>query len=73
MDASYVSDLFKKKTGQTMTQFLQRIRVEASIRYLMDTRLTIQQIAEKCGFANDNYYIKVFKQWTGKTPGKFRH
>lgn len=73
MDASYVSDLFKKKTGQTITQFLQRIRVEASIRYLIDTRLTIQQIADKCGFANDNYYIKVFKQWTGKTPGKFRH
>ncbi len=73
MDASYVSDLFKKKTGHTMTHFLQKIRVEASIRYLIDTQLTIQQIAEKCGFANDNYYIKVFKHWTGKTPGKFRY
>jgi YesN/AraC family two-component response regulator len=72
MEQTYVSNIFKKKTGHTITNFTQKVRVEAAVRELLGTTLPVSAISQRCGFANDNYFIKVFKRWTGKTPSDFR-
>lgn len=72
MDASYVSDLFKKKTGTTLTHFIQNRRVQAAKMLLTETEKTVSEIGRMVGFENDNYFIKIFKRWCGVTPNEYR-
>ncbi len=72
MGENYVSALFKKKTGQTLIHYLHHVRVDKAIWYLMNTRLSISEIGQKVGFANDNYFIKIFKRITKQTPSQYR-
>ncbi|RED63186.1 response regulator transcription factor [Cohnella lupini] len=72
MDASYVSDLFKKKTGSTLTHYIQNRRIRAAKMLLAETDRTIGDIGHQVGFENDNYFIKVFKRWCEMTPNEYR-
>jgi len=72
MGENYVSALFKKKTGQTLIHYLHQVRVDKAIWYLKNTKLSISEIGQKVGFANDNYFIKIFKRLTKQTPSQYR-
>lgn len=72
MDASYVSDLFKKKTGTTLTHYIQNRRIQAAKMLLAETERTVSDIGRSVGFENDNYFIKIFKRWCGVTPNEYR-
>ncbi|MBN2983682.1 response regulator transcription factor [Cohnella algarum] len=72
MDENYLSSLFKKKTGDTFINYLQRLRVEEAKFYLEETELAVAEIAERCGFSNPSYFFKIFKRWTGATPNEHR-
>lgn len=73
MDENYVSGLFKKKTGQSLIQFIHGTRVERAKFYLENHGdLTISEIGDRIGFANDNYFIKIFKRFTKQTPSQYR-
>ena len=72
MGENYVSSLFKKKTGQTLIHYLHQVRVEKAIWYLKNSKLSISEIGAKVGFANDNYFIKIFKRFTNETPSQYR-
>ncbi|GGF59257.1 hypothetical protein GCM10010912_00530 [Paenibacillus albidus] len=72
MDENYLSGLFKKKTGDTFINYLQRIRVNEAKVYLEETDLTVAEIGERSGFVNPSYFFKIFKRWTGATPSEYR-
>jgi two-component system response regulator YesN len=72
MDKHYLSGLFKKKTGETLIQFLQKTRLEHAKYYLKQTSMTIPEVAVTVGFSSDNYFIKTFKKWYRITPSKYR-
>ncbi|HEY0826685.1 MAG TPA: response regulator [Bacilli bacterium] len=72
MGENYLSGLFKKKTGKNMIHYLHEVRIKHAQRYLKESDLTISVIGEKVGFANDNYFIKIFKRLTNLTPNEFR-
>lgn len=72
MGENYVSALFKKKIGQNLIHYLHQVRVNKAIDYLKQTDLHINEIGVKVGFANDNYFIKIFKRITGSTPSQYR-
>ena len=72
INASYLSSLFKKETGRTLTDFINERRVHAAARLLRNTKLQIQTVAQHCGIADVNYFSKIFKKYTGKTPGEYR-
>lgn len=72
MDASYVSDLFKKKTGSTLTHYIQNRRIQAAKMLLAETDKTVSEIGRQVGFENDNYFIKIFKRWCEATPNEYR-
>lgn len=72
MDENYVSVLFRRKTGETLINFIQQCRVERAKKLLLETELSIPEINEQAGFNNENYFFRIFKRWTGETPGKYR-
>lgn len=72
MGENYVSALFKKKTGHTLIHYLHQVRIDKAIWYLRHTALPVSEIGRKVGFANDNYFIKIFKRHTKLTPSLYR-
>lgn len=72
INASYLSALFKKETGQTITDYVSQKRVRLALQLLSSTRLQIQTIAQHCGIPDVNYFTKIFKKYIGKTPKQFR-
>lgn len=69
---SYFSHLLSTNRGVSFRQILNQIRVREAKRYLLETQWTIQQVAERSGFTNTNYFSRVFKQLTGVTPRQYR-
>lgn len=72
VNASYLSSLFKKETGSTLTEYVNKKRVERAIFLLNTTSLQVQTIAQYCGIPDVNYFTKVFKKIIGKTPKEYR-
>lgn len=72
INPSYLSSLFKKETGTTLTDYVNRKRVEHAILLLNTTSLQIQTIAQYCGIPDVNYFTKIFKKYINKTPKEYR-
>jgi two-component system response regulator YesN len=70
---AYFSSLLTKRQGSSFRQLLTAIRVKEAQRLLLDTKWPVQEIAEKTGFVNVNYFSKIFKEKTGTTPRSFRN
>jgi YesN/AraC family two-component response regulator len=69
---SYLSDLFKKETGETVTEYTNKKRVKRATHLLSTTKLQVQTVAQHCGIPDVNYFSKLFKKYTGKTPNEYR-
>lgn len=72
MKPHYVSSFFKKHTGENLADCIARIRIQEAKRLLQQTSMTVTQIAEKVGYANDAGFTRMFKKLEGVTPGKYR-
>ena len=72
VNASYLSTLFKKEMGVTLTEYVTKRRIEHASFLLITTNLQIQTIAQNCGIYDVNYFTKMFKKLTGKTPKEHR-
>ncbi|HWT74158.1 MAG TPA: AraC family transcriptional regulator [Mobilitalea sp.] len=69
---SHLSRQFYKEKGLTPIQYLTQIRLEHAMQLLLGTDLTIQKIAEECGFSCGNYFSKVYKKVLHLTPEEYR-
>ncbi|MCD7763748.1 MAG: AraC family transcriptional regulator [Lachnospiraceae bacterium] len=69
---TYLSAVFKKETAQTITDYINEIRVHRSTFLLNTTSLSIQNIAEQCGFSDSNYFTRTFKRHQNMTPMQYR-
>lgn len=72
ISAGYLSTLFKKETGATLTDYVNKKRVQHAILLLNTTHLQIQTIASYCGVEDINYFTRIFKKFTEMTPKKYR-
>ncbi|OMF28185.1 AraC family transcriptional regulator [Paenibacillus sp. FSL H8-0259] len=64
---------FEHKLGLSPGRYLTRMRLERAAALLLEpANLTLEQVAEQSGFANANYFGKVFRKYTGMAPGEFR-
>jgi two-component system response regulator YesN len=72
LSPKYVSRFFKLHTGQTMTDYIAKMRVEEAKKLLLETDLTILEISQKLGYSTDIGLQRIFKKHTGLTPGKYR-
>ena len=72
ISSSYLSTIFKKETGATVTDFIARRRVERAKDLLRTTRLQVQTVAQHCGILDVHYFSKIFKKISGMTPKEYR-
>lgn len=72
MSKTYLSSLFKKETGYSISEYINIIRVERSRALLIDSDLSIVEIAKVCGFEDQSYFTKVFRRIADTTPKKYR-
>jgi len=68
----YISLLFKKETGLTITQFILNRRIDKAKMMIITTNDPVQVIAEKSGFTDYCYFSHAFKKVTGISPRQFR-
>jgi AraC-like DNA-binding protein/ligand-binding sensor protein len=72
LSAPYFSNIFKEEMGENLTNYLNRLRVEKASRLLTETEMSLSEIAGFCGFENQSWFSKIFKCFTGISPGKYR-
>ena len=72
VNASYLSATFKKECGETLTDYVNRKRMENAADILLRTDKQVQTVSEECGIFDVNYFIKIFKKHYGMSPTKFR-
>ena len=72
VSSTYLSTCFKQETGKNFVDYVNGKRVEQAKHMLKTTRLQIQTVAQHCGFLDVQYFAKVFKKYTGKTPREYR-
>lgn len=71
LSCGHLSRVFRKTTGTTLEQYLIQQRVELAKRALLDPRLNVAEVAERCGFCNPAYFASVFKKYVKCTPREF--
>jgi len=72
LSRSYLSSLFREETGQTLFSYINRVRVEKSKLFLMDSTVALAHAAAMCGFEDQSYFTKVFRKITGMSPKQYR-
>jgi two-component system response regulator YesN len=69
----YLSHLFRKEMDITFSDYVCKIRIDKAKEYLRNlTTAQIQEISEKVGFNDANYFAKTFKKFTGLTPKEYQ-
>ncbi|MDF2923071.1 MAG: hypothetical protein K0R57_1985 [Paenibacillaceae bacterium] len=71
LSRTYLSNLFKKVTGQSFIQYLTAYRLDKAIVLLYTKKYMISEIAELVGYPDPSYFSKVFKAATGHSPAEY--
>ncbi|MBD5459744.1 MAG: helix-turn-helix domain-containing protein [Lachnospiraceae bacterium] len=69
---AYLSRIFKKETGCSFNQYLNRIRITKARDLLRYSRMSLSDIAMHTGYNDQSYFTKVFQRITGMSPGNYR-
>ncbi len=69
----YFTRQFKKHVKLTPIEYLTTIRIQKAIELLLNDPAPIKEIAARVGYQNGNYFAKVFKKYTGKSPNAYRN
>ena len=69
---AYFCKLFKQCFKVNFSAWLNEFRVEKAKAMLLSTRLSIREVSLACGYTDANYFARVFKRVTGKTPSEYR-
>ncbi|EDY81111.1 transcriptional regulator, AraC family protein [Verrucomicrobiia bacterium DG1235] len=68
----YLSHLFNTQTGEKLTHYIQRIRIEGAALALQTTPLYVSEIAWSSGFSDPAYFARVFKKFLDMSPQEYR-
>lgn len=72
MSSSYFSQCFKQYTGQSFADYVRVTRMEQAKSLLRNTSRTIQWIAEQCGYNDEKYFSRLFREQVGLLPSEYR-
>ena len=72
LSRAYLSSIFKEETGESLSAYINRVRIEKSKVLLMDKDVSLIDIANLCGFEDQSYFTRVFKKTVGVSPKKYR-
>jgi len=68
LSAGHLGRVYSRTSGQTLEEYLIRQRLEMARRLLLDPRLHVAEVADRCGFCNPAYFAYVFKKYMHCTP-----
>lgn len=72
ISAGHLSVLFKKETGQTISDFVKSLRMNKAKELLQDPTIRIYEVSERIGFQTPAYFTYQFKKYEGCTPQEYR-
>ena len=72
LNQSYLSVLFKKETGLTISDYIRQRRVEAAKGMLRYSSYSCSDIGNYLSFCSQSHFISVFRKATGMTPRQYR-
>lgn len=68
----YLSEKFKKETGQTLTDFILKEKTEEAKRLLRYSDKPLSSVGAYLGFSSQGHFARVFKKYAGVTPGEYQ-
>ena len=68
----YLSRIFKRQTGISIRDYIEASRMDLAKKLIVNSRMKIYEVAEKCGYQNPAYFIKIFRAHFGITPQECR-
>ena len=68
----YLTEKFKKETGQSISSYIRYAKVERAKVLLESTDISIREMADRLSFNTVNYFIQSFRETTGYTPAQYR-
>ena len=72
LNPRYLLRLFKRHVGMTPIRYLWRLRAERGVYLLHQSRLSVNHIAEQCGFQSPHHFSRHIKEQYGLSPSKLR-
>jgi YesN/AraC family two-component response regulator len=72
LSPNYLANLLRKETDRTFTDLVTERRMERAKELLSSTSLLVRDVAHQCGFTDEAYFNRRFRQWVGTTPRNFR-
>ena len=72
-NSSYLSRIFKEKTGTTFSGYVFEIRMKKAVELVKATNLRSYEIAEKVGIEDPHYFSTCFKKYTGKSVKEYKN
>lgn len=72
LSQTYLSYIFKKETGMTISRYIRQCRMEKAKELLTQTDMKIVQVCEKVGFSNVSYFCQSFREYAGMSPERYR-
>lgn len=69
---SYLSRIFKKRTGLNINMYINKVRIEYAKELLIHTSKPLSHIALDVGFNDPNYFSRIFTQLIGNPPSEYR-
>ncbi|SHH92982.1 response regulator transcription factor [Clostridium grantii] len=72
LNSSYLSRIFKKETGTSITDYINKVRTEEAKSLIQNSNKKMYEIAELTGFSSTQRFFLIFKKVVGSSPGDFR-
>ena len=72
LNADYLSRIFHKEMGMSISDYIIKVRMEYAKESLANTKYSITHISEMCGYYNFSYFTKIFKKFFGVSPAEYR-
>ena len=69
---TYIWKILKMEKGKSFTEYAEKYKIEEAKKLLLQTNMSVQEIAASLDYANAQNFIRFFSKVTGVTPGKFR-
>lgn len=68
----HLSRTFREQTGMTLHDYITKVRLRLAVDLLLQTRLTVKEIADRCGWSEYTIFYRTFKRRFGVTPNELR-
>ena len=72
ISANYISEYFKKQTGENLQQFIINYKLSLAETRLRFSNMRLNEIAFELGFTDESHLTKTFKKYKGESPAQFK-